>query len=63
MKARSARISLRDRSALTPQESMIYEMRKSGMSNSEIAEKLGNKWTDKNVSSRMKVIKEKLECQ
>lgn len=63
MPPRSARISLHDRSALTPQDSMIYEIRKSGMTNREIAEKLGKKWTDKNVPARMKIIKEKLECQ
>ena len=55
--------ALKDPAALTPLELQIYELQRQGLNARKISDALGGKWTPKNVSSRLAVIRQKIACQ
>lgn len=55
--------ALKDPAALTPLESQIYDLHKQGLNARKISDALGGRWTPKNVSARLAVIRQKLACR
>lgn len=48
---------------LTPMEQRIFDLRACGYSYRVIAEKMGGRWTAKNIGSKLKIVREKMACQ